>query len=219
MTPCTYVVGIVENILLYDRVNTSRTQLYVAPSHPDTRGPRPRALLIRSAADDAGPLVPVVREALQSLTPDMPYVAVATMEERAARQLQPWRLGTTMFMLFGGMALAIAAVGLFSAMTQAVSQRRYEIGIRMALGATAGRVVVQIARHGVIAITVGAAAGLLLAGGATRWLGDLLYQTSPRDPAVFLAVVAVLLVAGVVAAVVPARRSARIDPLIVLKTE
>jgi predicted permease len=219
LTPCTYIVGIVENILLYDRVNTSRTQLYVAPTHPDTRGPRPRALLIRSAADDARPLAPVVREALQSLTPDMPYVAVATMEERAARQLQPWRLGTTMFVLFGGMALAIAAVGLFGAMMQTVTQRRHEIGIRMALGATAGRVIVQIVRHGAITIAAGAAAGLLLAGGATRFLGDLLYQTSPRDPLVFTAVAGVLLIAGIVAAVLPARRSASIDPLIVLKAD
>ena len=219
MTPCTYVVGIVENILLYDRVNTSRTQLYVAPSHPDARGSRPRALLVRSAAADARPLVPVVREALQSLTPDMPYVPVATMEERTARQLQPWRLGTTMFVLFGVMALGIAAVGLFSAMMQAVAQRRHEIGIRMALGATAGRVVIQIARHGAITIAAGAAAGLLLAVGATRYLGDLLYQTSPRDPLVFAIVAGVLLLAGVVAAVLPARRSASVDPLIVLKAD
>ena len=88
--PCTGIVGIVENILLFDRVNTERSQLYLPVSHPDAGFRRPRALLIRTQAD-ARPLVPIVQKALQSLTPDMPYVPVSTLEERTARQLQPWR--------------------------------------------------------------------------------------------------------------------------------
>lgn len=218
MNPCTLIVGIVENILLFDRVNTNRSQLYLLPSHPDAGGQRPRALLIRTLAD-ADPLVPIVQQALQSLTPDMPYVPVSTMEERTARQLQPWRLGTTMFVLFGGVALLISAAGLFSAMAHAVSQRGREIGIRMALGASTWRVVVQIGRRAAATLAVGTIVGLLLAGAATRWLSDLLYQTSPRDPFVFVAVASVLTIVGVAAAVVPARRSTAIDPVVVLKTE
>ena len=216
--PCTQIVGIVENILLFDRVNTERTQLYLPVSHPDAGFRRPRALLIRTLAD-AGPLVPIVQKALQSLTPDMPYVPVSTMEERTARQLQPWRLGTTMFVLFGGVALLISAVGLFSAMAHAVSQRGHEIGIRMALGAPAWRVVVQIGRYGAATVAVGTIVGLVLASAATGWLTDLLYQTSPRDALVFITVAGVLTIAGIAAAVVPARRSTAIDPLVVLKTE
>jgi putative ABC transport system permease protein len=217
-SPCTLIVGIVENILLFDRVNTERSQLYLPVSHPDAGSRRPRALLIRTLAE-AGPLVPIVQRALQSLTPDMPYVPVSTMNERTAEHLQPWRLGTTMFVLFGGVALLISMIGLFSAMAHAVSQRGHEIGVRMALGASAWRVVVQIGRHGAAAVAVGTIAGLLVAGAASRWLSDLLYQTSPRDSVVFVTVAGILAVAGVAAAVVPARRSTRIDPLVVLKTE
>jgi MacB-like periplasmic core domain len=216
--PCTRIVGIVENILAHDRVNTNQPHLYVSPSHPDAAFRRPRALLIRTVAD-ADPLVPIVQKALQSLTPDMAYAPVSTLEERTAEQLQPWRLGSTMFVLFGGVALLISVVGLFSAMAHAVSQRSYEIGIRMALGASAWRVVVQIGRHGAGTVAAGTLAGLLLAGAATPWLSDLLYKTSPRDAFVFLSVAGVLARAGVAAAVVPARRSTRIDPLVVLRTE
>jgi ABC-type antimicrobial peptide transport system permease subunit len=212
------IVGIVENILLFDRVNTNLPQLYLPASHPDAGSRRPRALLIRTVGD-ARALVPIVQETLQSLSPQMPYVPVATMEDRTAEQLQPWRLGTAMFVLFGGVALLISMIGLFSAMAHAVSQRGHEIGVRMALGASAWRVVVQIGRDGAAAVAVGTIAGLLVASAASRWLSDLLYQTSPRDSVVFVTVAGILTVAGVAAAVVPARRSARIDPLAVLRTE
>lgn len=216
--PCTYVVGIVENILTYSRADTETAQLYLAPSHPQASGKRPRGLLIRTDGI-AGPLVPTVRRVLQSLTPDMPYVEVATLDEKTAPELQPWRLGTTMFVLFGAAALVMAAVGLYSAMAHAVSQRSREIGIRVALGASAWRVVTQISRHGAATIAAGTTLGLLVAGLSTRWLSDLLFHTSPRDPLVFATVAVVLMVAGLAAAVVPARRSTAVDPLIVLKTE
>jgi ABC-type antimicrobial peptide transport system permease subunit len=149
----------------------------------------------------------------------MPYVPVSTLDERTARQLQPWRLGTAMFVLFGGIALFISMIGLFSAMTHAVSQRSHEIGVRMALGAPAWRVAVQIGRHGAAAVVVGTIVGLVVASAASRWLADLLYQTSPRDAVVFVTVAGILTVAGGAAALVPARRSTRIDPLVVLKTD
>jgi ABC-type antimicrobial peptide transport system permease subunit len=89
----------------------------------------------------------------------------------------------------------------------------------MALGAPAWRVVVQIGRHGAATVVVGTIVGLVLASGATRRLRDLLYQTSPHDSLVFITVAGVLTIVGVAAAVVPARRSTAIDPLVVLKTE
>jgi ABC-type antimicrobial peptide transport system permease subunit len=124
-----------------------------------------------------------------------------------------------MFLVFGGVALFIAAVGLYGALSHAVSQRSREIGIRIALGATRWHVVAQIARRGALTIAAGTLVGLLLAAYSTRWLTDLLYETSPRDPIVFVVVGLVLAAAGLAAAIVPARRSARVDPLVVLKTE
>ena len=124
-----------------------------------------------------------------------------------------------MFVLFGAVALLIAAVGVFSALAHAVTQRHHEIGIRIALGASAWQVVAQVGRHGAAIVAVGTTLGLAVAALLSNRVADLLYQTSPRDPFVFAAVAGVLVAAGLLAAVVPARRSARIDPLIVLKSE
>ena len=165
------------------------------------------------------PLVPAVQQVVQSLRPDMPFVAVTTLAEHAEPQLQPWRLGSTMFILFGSIALVIAAVGLFSAMAYAVSQQSHEIGIRMALGASAWHVVARVCRRGAATVAAGAALGLLLAWLLSSQIAGLLYQTSPTDTFVFATVAVVLALAGLVAAIVPARRSTFVDPLIVLKSE
>jgi ABC-type antimicrobial peptide transport system permease subunit len=204
--------------MLYDRVDTAQAQLFVLPSHPFASDDPPTGLVVRADKDGAS-LVPIVRGALQTLLPDTPFVSVDTVEALAAPQLQPWRLGTTMFMIFGGMALLMAAIGLYSSMAHAVSQRRQEIGIRMALGASRRHVVARIGLHGGVTVAVGIAIGLLISAGATRFLADLLYQTSPRDPLVFAAVAGVLAVAGVAAAIVPARRSASVNPLETLRSE
>ena len=215
---CTRIVGVVENILLYDRVDTSNSQLYLPSTHPQVKGAAPTGMLIRTSGDAAA-LVPAVRQALQTLAPDMPFVPVNTLDALTARQLQPWRLGTTMFLIFGGIALVIAAVGLYSAMAYAVSQRTHEIGIRMALGASRRHVVTRIGAHGAASVAIGLVVGLLAAAWASRWLVDLLYQTSPHDPIVFATVPLVLAIAGLAAAVVPIRRSAAVDPLLILKAE
>ena len=216
--PCSTIVGIVENVLSYDRANTSQPQIYLLPSHPAVPNVRPRALVVRSRFEAAA-LVPAVRQIVQSLRPDMPFVAVTTMAERAEPQLQPWRLGSAMFILFGAIAIVIAAVGLFSAMAYAVSQQSQEIGIRMALGASSWQVVARVCRRGALTVGAGAMLGLFVAWLLSSRIATLLYRTSPTDPFVFATVAGVLAVAGVVAALVPARRSTRVDPLIVLKAE
>jgi predicted permease len=215
---CTRVVGIVQDILFYNRVDVRSPQLYVSPAHPSAGRREPQALLVRTVAD-ARPLVPLIRETVQSLSPDMPFVRIETMATITAPQLQPWRLGTTMFLIFGGLALLIAAVGLASTMAHTVSQRSHEIGIRMALGASRWHIVSQIGRRGAVTVAAGTLLGLLLAASSTPWIAGLLYETSPRDPLVFASVATTLALAGVAAAVVPARRSASIDPIVVLKAE
>ena len=214
----TLIIGVVENILQYDRVDTNSPHIYLPVTHAEMKDAVPRGLLIR-ASTDAASLVPDVRRVLQSLEPDMPFVPVETLEALTAPQLQSWRLGSTMFLIFGGIALVIAAVGLYGAMAYAVSLRAPEIGIRLALGASRRHVAAQIARHGVASVAAGLALGLLMAAFSTRWLGDLLYETSPRDPLVFATVAIVLAAAGLTAAVVPVRRSAAVDPLSILRAE
>ncbi|HET9368647.1 MAG TPA: FtsX-like permease family protein, partial [Vicinamibacterales bacterium] len=215
---CTTIVGIVENVLMYDRLDTNKAQVYLSPAHEYGKKARPRGLMIR-ATGSAEALLPAVRPILQSLSPDMPFVPADTLETLVAPQLKPWRLGTTMFLIFGGIALVIAVVGLYSAMAFAVSQRTLEIAIRLALGAPRRHVARQVSARGLAAIGAGLVLGFGLALFATRWLVDLLYETSPRDPAVFAAVVAVLAVAAIAAAIVPIRRSTALDPIVILKTE
>jgi predicted permease len=215
---CTEIVGVVENTLLHNRLRIENAQLFVLRSHPGSERRRLTTIVIRSAGD-ANALVPMVRQVLQTLTPEMRYVEVKTLEAMAAPQLQPWRLGTAMFFIFGGVALLIAAVGLYSTMAFAVWQRRQEIGIRMALGATPLDAAVRVARAAAVAIGIGVAAGLLAAALASRWLVDLLFETSPRDPLVMAAAASALAVTSLVASIVPARRAARVDPLLVLKAD
>jgi ABC-type antimicrobial peptide transport system permease subunit len=149
----------------------------------------------------------------------MRYVEVNTLAAMVAPQLQPWRLGSSMFFIFGAVALLIAAVGVYSTMAFAVWQRRQEIGIRMALGATPIDAALRVARSAGVTIVIGLAAGLVAAALAGPFLVDLLFETSPRDPLVMVVVAAVLAVTGLVASIVPARRAARVDPLLVLKAE
>ena len=215
---CTTIVGVVENVLLHNRTRTEDAQVYVLQSHPDFARDAPTALLIRTTAD-ASALVPLVRSTLQSLRSDMGYVEVETVEAMLAPQLQPWRLGASMFFVFGAVALLIAAVGLYSTLAFAVSQRRQEIGIRMALGASDWNITATIGVAGAITVASGICSGLIGAAFATQWLSDLLYHTSPHDPIVFAGAALVLMVVGLAAGIIPARRAALLDPLAALRTE
>jgi predicted permease len=213
---CTTIVGVVENVVLHNRTAANEAQVFVLSSHPQFARDRPSALLIRTESS-AADLVPVVRQTLQSLRPDMGYVDADTLEAMFAPQLQPWRLGSWMFLAFGAVALLIAAVGLYSSLAFAVSQRTQEIGIRMALGASPWNITETISASIVATMGIGIGLGLLGAALATRWLSDLLFQTSPRDPLVFATVAVVLALVGVTAGIVPARRAASVNPIVVLR--
>jgi len=214
---CTTIVGVVEDVVLHDRIAANNAQAFVLSSHPEFARESPSALLIR--ADGAAVrLVPVVRQTLQTLTPDMGFVAADTLEAMYAPQLQSWRLGSWMFLAFGAVALLIAAVGLYGSLAFAVSQRTQEIGIRIALGASPWNITTTIGASSSATMAVGIGLGLLGAALATRWLSDLLFQTSPRDPFVFATVAVVLAIVGVAASIVPARRAASVDPIVVLRS-
>jgi predicted permease len=215
---CTRIVGIVQNIMLFSLVNDDRAMLYLPPTHIGFGGKPAGALLVRSAGDPTA-LVASLRRELQALEPTMPYVSITPYSSVVAPQLQPWRLGATMFTLFGAVALLIAAVGLYSVIAYWVSQRRQEIGIRIALGAQSGDVVRLVAFQAARTIGIGLVVGGAVAVYASHWLTDLLYDTSPRDPAIYAVAAGLMLVAGVVAAFVPARRSAFIDPALALRAE
>jgi predicted permease len=216
---CTRIIGVVQNIVTFAMVNDDRAMLYLPPSHPGFGvGTHPAAMLVRTRGDPSH-LVGTIRANLQGLSPRMPYVQVSPYMELVAPQLRPWRLGATMFTIFGAVALVIAAVGLYSVMAYLVSQRTHEIGVRMALGARRLDVVRLVASQALQPIVLGMIIGAACAVWASRWIAPLLYDTSPRDPVVYAAAAVVLGIAALAAGIVPARRSAAVDPVTALRAE
>jgi ABC-type antimicrobial peptide transport system permease subunit len=141
------------------------------------------------------------------------------MRDRADSQMRPWRLAATMFSLFGAVALIIAVVGLYGVVSFGAAQRSKEVAIRIVLGARPAQVVVAVASEGIAAVlaglVVGASAALLVSG----WVGNLLYQTSPRDLKIILGTSALLLGVAVVASLVAAAQALRRSPAFVLRAE
>jgi hypothetical protein len=215
---CSEVIGVVRTVLQFRLTNDERATAYAPPGHPGVKNARPAAMLVRTSGD-ASDLVPLVRKEIQALSPAMPFVQVRPYAQLVAPQLQPWRLGATMFTLFGIIALIMAAVGLYSVTAYWVSQRTHEIGVRMALGASRGDVVRLVGMQTSRAVVAGLVLGALLALASSRWIAELLYETSPRDPAVYGAAAVILMVAAAAATVVPARRSTAVDPAQAIRTE
>jgi len=160
-----------------------------------------------------------VRTAVASLNPDIPLYWVQTLDTAIAQQLWFVRVFGTMFVIFGGIALFLASVGLYAVMSFSVSRRIREVGIRMALGAQARDVVGMIFRQGIVQLAIGMTLGLALAFGIARLLGVILFQVQPRDPVIFSGVAAVLVAVGMLACLVPARRATLVDPLVALRAD
>jgi len=156
---------------------------------------------------------------VQGAAPDMPFVRIEALAALTAPELQPWRLGMTMFLLFGSVALVVAMVGVYSAVAHAAAQRTHEIGVRIALGATRTQVVVQLGRTAAVVIGTGLTVGLVLALGLSPSVADLLFETHARDPLVYGIAAVVLILTSAAATLLPIRRSAAVDPLAALRAE
>jgi len=213
--PCTTVVGVAEEMRVR-ALDDAREHTYYIPllQYDDT----PVAIFVRvtgDAADYSG----AIRRALQPLMPAAAYVNVRPLRELVDPRMRGWQFGATMFLAFGGLALALAAIGLYSVIAYGVAQRQKELGVRIALGASRGSVVRLVVGGGVRMVVVGIAIGGLVALWASRWLGTLLFDESPKDPVVYAVVTAVLLVVAVVATALPAFGAARLDPNVALRAE
>jgi putative ABC transport system permease protein len=160
-----------------------------------------------------------VRTAVSSLNADIPLYWVQTLDDAIAERLWFVRVFGTMFVIFGGIALFLASVGLYAVMSFSVSRRIREVGIRMALGAQARDVVGMIFRQGIVQLAIGMVLGLALAFGVARLLSAILFQVQPRDPVIFSGVAAVLVAVGMLACLVPARRATLVDPLVALRAD
>jgi putative ABC transport system permease protein len=212
--PCYVIVGISGDIRADFSEGPGR-HLYVAAAQvpaPDSR------LFIRTRGE-AALQTEAVRRALQEVVPGFAYVSTRTLDGIVAPQMRSWRLGATMFTIFGLLALVVAAIGLYSVVAYDVSQRTRELGVRVALGASAGSVLRLVVGEGVRVVIVGLALGAAAALSLASKVSPLLYGVSPKDPVTYAGVVGTLLVVAVVASLAPALRAARVDPNIALRTD
>jgi putative ABC transport system permease protein len=161
----------------------------------------------------------LLRQEVASMDPDIPLTNIRTMDENLAMWRWSHRVFGTMFAAFAGIAVVMAAVGLYGVTAYAVAQRRHELGIRMALGAHQRQVWSLVLRRGITQLAIGLVLGLAGALGVGQLLQSLLVQTDPADPVTLVSVTALLIVVAVVACVWPARRATRLDPLEALRCE
>ncbi len=177
------------------------------------------AVLVVRAADGDAPPVDAVRRLVRDMDGSITYVTAETVQDRIDPQLRPWRLGATVFLLSGLLALVVAAVGIYSVMSYLIADRRQEIGVRLALGATAGQIVALVLRGSLVLAAVGIATGEGIALLLGRFADPLLFDTSSHDPIVFGGVAGVLIAVATAATLAPARRARGIDPVEALRVE
>jgi putative ABC transport system permease protein len=213
---CSTVVGVAEEMRVRSLLD-ARDYSYYVPVGQYDNPPDPQ-LFVRiegRASEQAEGL----RRRLQPLLPGAAYVNVVPLSTLVDPNLQAWRFGATMFVAFGGLALLLAAIGLYSMIAYDVAQRTRELGLRIALGSSVGRVVRLIVSRGLGIVAMGVAAGTVLALWATRWVEALLFRQSARDPVVYAGVALLLFCVSIVASLLPAWRAARVDPNLALRLD
>ena len=214
--PCTTVVGVAENIRVHDAFNEDKMFYYYMPI--DQRAPKDGGLFVRMQGD-AQDSMESIRRALQKLMPGSSYVTVRPMSEIFDPTVRSWRLGATMFVAFGTLALVLAAIGLYSVIAYNVVQRTHELGVRVAFGAQVADVIRLILGEGLRVTLAGVVIGGAIALYAGKWVAPLLFNVKPADPVVYTFVVAVLIAAAALASLIPAMRAARVDPNVALRSE
>ncbi|HEU5467479.1 MAG TPA: ADOP family duplicated permease [Gemmatimonadales bacterium] len=213
--PCTSVVGVAQNIKSQDLDQDPGFFYYVSS---DQFAPTMGGLFVRTAMSSAA-AHEVIRRRLQALMPGPSYVTVTPLSDIFGSETKSWRLGATMFTVFGLLALTLAAIGLYSVIAYNVAQRTHEMGVRMALGAEGRDVVRLVLREGLLLASIGVTFGGMAAFLAAPSLNSLLFQESPRDPVVLIGVGVTLLAVAALASLVPARRASRVDPMQALRSE
>jgi putative ABC transport system permease protein len=176
------------------------------------------AILARAGVPPAS-LATAIRKSVQALDGDLPVFEVQTLEEYFAQQRWPFRVFGTLFAVFALIALLLSSVGLYSVMAYSVSRRTQEIGVRLAMGAPNGRILMMVLSHGLRQLALGLAIGLVAAFGVARVMKSLLVQISPTDPLTFAAISGVLIVVGVFACWMPARWAMKVNPVVALRYE
>jgi ABC-type antimicrobial peptide transport system permease subunit len=180
---------------------------------------RPISFLVRSERAGTESFVNEMRQAVWSLNADLPVFLVRTLQDLYADSLARTSFTLVLLAIAGAIALCLGLIGIYGVIAYVVSQRTREIGIRLALGAPPGAVQRVFVRHGLTLAAIGVAAGLAGAFAVTRFMSTLLFGIGPLDPMTYVAGLGVILAAAALASYLPARRAAKIDPVVTLKAE
>jgi putative ABC transport system permease protein len=215
-TPWRTVIGVVRDVRQNDFIAAPKLQMYL--SYHQVRDFPPNALVVRSAVDPSS-LATAVRDAIWAVDKDQPVSQIRTMSEIISQAVARQRFSMLLLGLFAGLALILAAVGIYGVMSYSVAQRTREIGIRMALGAQKSDVLGMTLREALRFVAVGVVIGIAGALGLTRLMASLLFGVSATDPATFAAITVVLGAVALLASYIPALRSMRVDPVIALRYE
>ena len=213
--PWITIVGVVGRVKQYTLDSDSRIAFYLPQTQYVTRDMN---VVMRSAGDSAS-LVAALKREILDLDGDLPLYNVVTMEQRVAESLARRRFSMLLLTLFASLALALAAIGTYGVMAYLVNQGTREIGIRIALGATPGRILSLVVSKGMTMALFGLALGLAGAFAFTRLMSKLLFGVQATDPATFAIISVMLIFIALLASYIPAQRAARVDPMVSLRYE
>jgi putative ABC transport system permease protein len=207
------IVGVTADLKQFGLDQENKPALYQPYRQTDVSSLR---LIVRTSAEPAA-IIPALRRRILSEDKLTAITRARTLDELVSDSVAQPRFYTLLLAVFAALALALAAVGVYGVMAYSVSRRAHEIGVRMALGAQAGRILRLVLGHGLMLILAGVGVGLAGAFALTRLISGLLFRVSATDPAVFAAISLTLIAVAVAACVSPARKATRIDPMVALR--
>jgi putative ABC transport system permease protein len=213
--PWLTIVGVVKNIPHRGLESKAEPDWYLSYLGQ----PRRYGYLLARASGNPASLAAAIRSQVLAIDKDQPVTAIRTINEVIASTTAPRRFNTLLLAIFAAVAMALAAVGIYSVISYSVTQRTQEVGVRMALGARPGDVIRLILKQGLTLTLIGVAAGVLGAIAAARVMSGLLYGVTATDPATFAAISLLLAMVAMVACYLPARRAARVEPMAALRCE
>jgi putative ABC transport system permease protein len=215
-SPFITVIGVVGRVHT-DRltVESNRVQAYLSY----LQFPLSNMVVVIKSPLEVGNLTALARSEVQAVDKQQPIFNVRTLDRIRSDSIAPERLNMTLVVLFAGLALLLAAIGIYGVISYSVAQRTHEIGIRMAVGAQPRDVLGLVARQGLTLALIGVAIGLLVAFAVTRLMTQMLFRVSATDAMTFMFVPLFLFTVAAIASYVPARRAMKVDPLVALKYE
>ncbi len=217
LNTCSRIVGIAADAHSYE-LREGPSMHYYIPLGQE-RGIGGTSLLVRPKRGAEQETIAALRPLILDADPSISFVKMRMLQDEVDPQVRPWKLGATIFVLMGMLAVLVAAVGLYSVMSYFVAQRTQEIGVRIALGAQPARIVALIVSNSMMLALAGVAVGTVVVFAAGRFVEPLLFDTSSRDPLVLGGVAFVLVGVALLASVVPAIRAKRVSPIDALRAE